>query len=99
MMGKRRDGEHNPLEMVVDGTSSTDQGGDFVFQTEIRMNLETSQVTARHFVLPIERQQREVTTRSTERGGDHPTQVDFGENPKKTTTARVAAREETAISR
>ena len=40
MMGKHRDGEHNPLErpqasdeeekVVADGTSSTDQGEDFV---------------------------------------------------------------------
>ena len=58
------------------------------------MNLETPQVTARHFAL----QQREVTTRSTERGGDYTTQADFGRSPTAT-TARVAAREEAAISR
>ena len=87
--------------MVADGTSHVDQGGDFVFQTEVGMDLETPQVTARHFArLPINRQRREVTTRSTERGGDYPTQTDFGRNPKKTaTTTRVAAREKAEISR
>ena len=45
MMGRHRDGEHNPLErpqaseeeevMVADGTSSTDQGRDIFFQTEV----------------------------------------------------------------
>ena len=98
MTDKHQDGEHNPLEMVADGTSSTDQGGDFVFQTEVGINLETPRVTARHFALPIDQHQREVATRSTERGGDYPIQAYLGGNPKKATTARVAAREETAIS-
>ena len=82
MMGRHRDGEHNPLErpqaseekenVVAGGTSSTDQGGDFVFQTEVGRDHETPQVTARHFALPIDRQQREGTTRSTEKGGATP---------------------------
>ena len=46
--------------------------------------------------LPIDRQQRKVIARSTERGGDYPIQADFGRNPR-TTTVRVAAREEAAI--
>ena len=62
------------------------------------MDLETSQVAARHFVLPIDRQQRGETSRSTDRGGDYPVQADFEGNPK-TTIARVAAREEAAIDR
>ena len=99
MTGKHRGGEHNPLERVVDGTSSPNQGEDFVSQTVVGMNLETPHVTARHFALPIDRQRQEVTTPSTERGGDYPTQADFGGNPKKAKTARVAAREEAAIGR
>ncbi|CAM9495867.1 unnamed protein product, partial [Ascophyllum nodosum] len=66
--------------------------------TEVRKDPETSQVTARHFALPIDRQQREVTTRSSEKGGDYPNQDDFGGNPTAT-AARVAAREEGAIGR
>ena len=104
MMGRHRDGEHDPLErpqaseeedkMVADGISHVDQGGDFVFQTEVETNLETSQVAARHFELAMFRQQQGTTSRSTDRGGDYPIQADFAGNPKKATTARVAAREE-----
>ena len=63
MMGKHRDGEHNPLErprtlheeekVVAGGTSSTDRGGDYVSQTEVRMDHEASQVAARHFELAM----------------------------------------------
>ena len=66
MMGRHRDGEHNPLErprasheeekVVADGTSSTDKGGYCVSQTEVRMNHEASQVAARHFELAMFRQ-------------------------------------------
>ena len=52
MMGRHRDGDHNPVERphvleeeeqgVTDGTSSTDQGEDFVFQTEVGMDHEAS---------------------------------------------------------
>ena len=76
-----------------------DQGGDFVFQAEVEMDLETSQVAAHDFVLPTDRQQRGATSRRTDRGGGHHIQADFAENPKTVTTARVAAREETTISR
>ena len=34
------------------------------------MDHEASQVVARHFALPIDRQPREMTARSTEKGGD-----------------------------
>ena len=108
MTGRHRDGVHNPLErprasqeeenVIADGTSSTDEVGDFVFQTEFEKDPETPQVTARHFVLAIDRQQREVTTRSTEKGGDHPTQADFRGNPTAT-TVRAAARGEAEIGR
>ena len=63
MIGRHRNGENNPLEqpqvseeeknMVADGTSSTDKGGDFVSQTEIGMDHEASQVAARHFELAM----------------------------------------------
>ena len=35
MMGNHRDGEHNPLEVVSDGTSSTDQGGISYFKPRL----------------------------------------------------------------
>ena len=71
-----------------------------VFQVEIGMDLETAQVTTRHFVrLPIDRQQQKATARSTDRGGDYPIQADFGGNLKTTITARVVAREEATIGR
>ena len=63
------------------------------------MNLEASQVAARHFELAMFRHQQGTIAKSTDRGGDYPIQVDFVGNPKKITTARVAAREETAIGR
>ena len=108
MMGRHWDGEHSPLKqpqaleeedkVVVDGPSHVDQSGDFVFQTEVGMNLETSQVAARHFELAMLRQQG-TTSRSTARGGDYPIQADFAGNPKSATKARVAAREGAGISR
>ena len=97
MTSKHRDGEQNPLErpqvsenedkVVADGTSHADQGEIFVFQAEVRMNLETSQVAARRFVRqPIVRQQREATSRSTDRGGNYPIQADFGGKSETATT-------------
>ena len=83
MTGKHRDGKHNPREMVVDGTSSTDQRGDSILQTEVGMNLETPQVAARHFALPIDRQQREVTTRNTKRGETTPLKLTSGGTQRK----------------
>ena len=66
MTGKHRDGDHNLLErpqvsekkekLVSDVTSPADQGGDFVFQTEVGMNLEISKVAAHHFELTMFRQ-------------------------------------------
>ena len=59
MMGRHRDGEHNPREqpraskgeekVVADGTSSTGKGGDFVSQTEVGTDNEASQIAARYF--------------------------------------------------
>ena len=105
LTGKHRDGEPNPLErpkapeeedkVVADGTPHADQGEKNVFQTEVGMDLETSRVAARHFVnLAMFRQQQGATVKK----GDYAVQADFRGNPK-TTTARVAVREEAAIGR
>ena len=95
MTVRHRDGKHSPLErpqasdeeekMAADGTSSTDQEGDFVFQTEGGKDSETPQIATHYFALVIDRQQREVTTRSTEKGRHHPTQAEFSGNPTATT--------------
>ena len=68
IMGRHRDREHNPLErpqaseekdnVSADGTSHMDQVGNFGFQTEVGVNLEASQVAARHFELAMFRQQQ-----------------------------------------
>ena len=60
-MRRHRAGKHNSLErpqaseeedeMAADGTSHVDQAEDFVFKTEVGVDLETSQVAARHFKL------------------------------------------------
>ena len=55
--------------MVADGTLRADQGEKIIFQAEVGMELETVQVASRHFVrLPIDRQQRGATAKSTDRG-------------------------------
>ena len=109
MTGRHRDGEHNPLErpqlsveedkVVADGALHSDQGVDFTFQTEVGRNLEAPQVAARHFELAMFRRQQGIAAKITDRGGNYPIQTDFAGKPKTATTARVAAREEAAISR
>ena len=84
--------------MVVNSTPSTDEGGDFISQTEVETDHEPSQPADRHFELGIFRQQQQGTTaKSTDWGGDYPIQADFAGNTKTVTAARVAAREEAAI--
>ena len=85
--------------IVADGTSSIDKGGDFVSQTKVGMDHEVSQVAARDFELAVIRQQQGTTAKSTDLGGDYPIQGDFAGNPETVTAARVAAREEAAIGR
>ena len=78
MIARHREGEYNPLERpqaseekekgVTDGTSSTDQGGDFVFQIKVGMDHEASQVAAHHFKLAMFRQQQGTTAKSTDGG-------------------------------
>ena len=108
MTGKHRDREHNPLEqpqvsgdedkVVAGGTSHAGQGKKIIFQTEVGMDLETSQVVARHVVKLAMFQQQGTISKSTDRGGNYPLQADFRGNPI-TTTARVAAHAEAAIGR
>ena len=74
-MGRHQDGEHNPQErpraseeeekVVADSLSSTDKGGECIFQTEVGMDHEPSQVAARHFELTMFRQQG-ATPKSTD---------------------------------
>ena len=85
--------------MVLDGTSSTDEGRHFISQTEVGTDHEPSQLTDRHFKLVMLRQQQETTAKSTDWGGDYPIQADFVGNQEAVTAARVAAREEAAIGR
>ena len=104
MTGKHRDGEQNPLEraqfsedeskVVGGGTSHADQGENFVFQAEVRIDLETARVDVRHFVrLPIDRQQRGATSKSTDRGGNYLIQADVGGESETATIAQVAVRQ------
>ena len=77
-MGGHRDGENSPQErprasekeerVVVDGTSSTDEGGDFISQIEVGTgtDIETTQLADRHFQLMIFRQQQGTTAKSTD---------------------------------
>ena len=91
LTGKHRDREKNPLKrpqvsededkVIADGTSHANQRGTFVFQAEVGMDLESSQVAARHFVrLPIDRQQRRAIARSTEREENYLIQEDLSDN-------------------
>ena len=75
------------------------RGGDSISGTEVGMDHESSQVTARHFELAFFRQHQGTTAKSTDWGGDYPIQADFAGNPERVTAARVAAREEAAIGR
>ena len=85
------------LQSIADGISHADEEGNFLFQPEVGMNPEITQVVARHFVgLPMmARQQRGTTARSTGQGEDHPFQADVEVNPE-TITSQVAARQEFA---
>ena len=85
--------------MVADGTSSTDEGGNFVSQTEVETDNEATQLADRHFELAMVKQQQGIAAKRTHRGGDYPIQADFVGNPEAVTTARLAAREEAAIGR
>ena len=68
MLGGHRDREHNP----PGATKSTDKGEDLVFQIEVGMDHEASQVAARHFELAMFRQQQGTTAKSTDWRGNYP---------------------------
>ena len=84
-------------QVVANGTPSTDEGGDFVSQTEVGTDYEPLQLADRDFELVFFRQQKGTTAKSPDRGGDYPNQADFAEKTSKATAARVAAREEAVI--
>ena len=109
VMRGHRDGENSPQErprasgekeeVAVNGTPSTDEGGDFISQIEIETDHEPLQLADRHFKLVIFRQQKGTTAKSTDWGGDYPIQADFVGNTNAVTATRVAAHEEAAIGK
>ena len=104
-----RDGENRPQErpraseekeeVAVNGTPSTDEGGDFISQTKVETDNEPLELADRQCELMIFRQQKGTTAKSKDWAGDYPIQADFAENTNKVTAARVAAREEAAIGK
>ena len=107
-MGGHRDVENSPQErpraskkekkMVTNGTPITDEGGDFISQTEVGTDNEATPLADRHFELVIFRQQQQgKIAKSSDWGGDYRIQADFAENTNTVIAARVAAREEAAI--
>ena len=104
VMRGHRNGENSPQEqpraseekeeVVVNGTSSTDEGGDFISQTEVEIDHEPSKLADHNFDLVIFRQQQGTTAKSIDWAGDYPIQAEFAENTNAVTAARVAAREE-----
>ena len=109
VMRGHRDGENSPQERpqaseekeeeVVNGTLSTNEGGDFISHIEVETDQEPTQLADRHSELAILRLQG-TTAKSTDWGGDCPIQADFMENTNNTVTAtRVTAHEEAAIGK
>ena len=109
VMRGHRDGENSPQErprvseekeeVVVSGTPSTGEGGDFVIQNKVETDNEPLQLADRYFELVIFRPQKGTTAKSTDWGGDYHIQADFAENTNAVTAARVAARAEAAIGK
>ena len=110
-VGVHRDGENSPQDrpraseeeenMVVDGTSSTDEGGDFISQTEVEVGTvnEATLLADRHFELTILRQQGTAQQKAQIGGEVTPFKQTSGGNPNTVTTAQVAAREEATIGK
>ena len=79
VMRGHRDGENSPQErpqaseekeeVVVNGTPSTNEGGDFISQIEVETDQEPTQLADRHSELAMIRQQG-TTAKSTDWGGD-----------------------------
>ena len=92
VMRGHRDGENSPQErpraseekkeVVVNGTPSTDEGGDFISQTKVETDNEPLKLADRHFELMIFRQQKGTTAKSTDWAEDYPIHADFAENRK-----------------
>ena len=101
LTGKHGDGELNPLErlqvsededkVIADGTSHADQWVDFVFHSEVGMDLETPQVAARHFELAMFRQQG-TTAKITDRGGTAYSNRFRGESESNNSTTSLRPR-------
>ena len=82
VMGGHRDGENSPRErpraseeekkVTADGASSTDEGGDFISQTEVGMDHKPSQLADHHFELAMFRQHQRTTAKSTDWGETTP---------------------------
>ena len=109
VMRGHRDGENSPQErpraseekeeVVVNGTPSTNEGGDFISQIEVEKDHEPTPLADRHSELAIVRQQG-TSAKSIDWGGDYPIQADFVENTNNAVTAaRVAAHEEAAFGK
>ena len=110
VMRGHRYGENSPQErpraseekeeVVVNGPPSTNEGGDFISQTEVETDHEPTQLADRHSELAILRQQGGTTAKNTDWGGDFPIQADFVESMNNAVTAaRVAAHEGAAIGK
>ena len=94
-----RDGQNSPQErpraseekeeVVVNGTPSTDEGGDFISQTKVETDHEPSKLADRQDLV-IFRQQKGTTAKSTHCSYS---------NTNAVTATRVAAREEAAIGK
>ena len=94
-------GENSPQErpraseeeetVVANATPSTDEGGDFISQTEVEMDHEPLQLGDRHFELVIFRQQHGTTAKSTDWGGDCPVQADLAGSMNTMMAAQDAA--------
>ena len=98
VMRGHQDGENSPQErpraseekeeVVVNGTPSTDEGGDFIFQTKVETDNEPLELANRYFELMTFRQQKGTTAKSTDWAGDYPIQADIAENRIWQATAR-----------
>ena len=79
VMGGHRDGDNSPQErprvseeeeeVVVDGTLSKNEGGNFIFQTEVGTDNEATQLTDHFFGLTTFWQRQGTTAKSTDWGG------------------------------
>ena len=109
VMRRHREGESIPQErprasegkeeVIVNGTPSTDEGGDLISRIEVETDHEPTQLADRHSELAILRHQG-TTAKITDWGGDYPIQAHFVENMNiAVTAARVAAHEEAAIGK